>query len=108
MDTYIFRTRIEIAMPTATHPYERIDLRTSPDIKDMIVRAAAATGVSVSTFLISSAQERAEKILQQNESLILSPRDWEAFFAGLDAQDKPRSRLEQAAKAYADWRKHAA
>jgi len=95
-------------MTTATQPYERIDLRTSPDIKDMIVRAAAAAGVSVSAFLISSAQERAKVILQQSESLTLSPRDWEAFFTGLDAQDKPRPRLEQAAKAYADWRKQIA
>ena len=95
-------------MTTATHPYERIDLRTSPDIKDMIVRAAAAAGVSVSAFLISSAQERAKAILQQSDALTLSPRDWEAFFAGLDAQDaqdKPHPRLEQAAKAHAAWRK---
>jgi uncharacterized protein (DUF1778 family) len=95
-------------MTTATHPYERIDLRTSPDIKDMIVRAAAAAGVSVSAFLISSAQERAKTILQQSEALTLSPRDWEAFFVGLDAQDKPRPRLEQAAKAHANWRKRTA
>jgi uncharacterized protein (DUF1778 family) len=92
-------------MTTVTHPYERIDLRTSPDIKDLIVRAASAAGVSVSAFLISSAQERAREVLQKSESLTLTPRDWAAFFASLDALDKPRPRLEQAAQNYADWRK---
>ena len=91
-------------MPTAVPPYERIDLRTSAEIKDLIVRAAATAGLSVSAFLIGAAQERAKQILAERETLTLSPCDWEAFFQTLDDLDKPRPRLKAAMGRYLDWR----
>lgn len=91
-------------MATLTHPYERIDLRTSPEIKELIVRAAATAGLSLSAFLIASAQERAKELLAENETLTLSPRDWDAFFSALDNADKPRPKLEAAAAEYLAWR----
>lgn len=92
-------------MTTLTAPYERIDLRTSSEIKSLIVRAAATAGVSLSAFLIASAQERAKQILAESETLTLSPRDWNAFFAALDNPGKPRPRLKAAATDYLAWRK---
>ena len=92
-------------MTTLAAPYERIDLRTSSEIKSLIVRAAATAGVSLSAFLIASAQERAKQILAESETLTLSPRDWNAFFAALDNADKPRPKLKAAAAGYLAWRK---
>lgn len=92
-------------MATLAPPYERIDLRTSSEIKSLIVRAAATTGVSLSAFLIASAQERAKQILAESETLTLSPRDWNAFFSALDKADKPRPALKTAATNYLAWRK---
>ena len=66
-------------MTGATHSHERIDLRTSPEIKELIVRAASASGVSVSAFLLGAAQERAKQGLADSESLMLTARDWDAF-----------------------------
>jgi uncharacterized protein (DUF1778 family) len=91
-------------MTTLSRPYERIDLRTSPEIKDLIVRAAATAGVSLSAFLITSAQERAKQILAESETLSLSPRDWNVFFEALDNADKPRPKLEATASEYLIWR----
>jgi uncharacterized protein (DUF1778 family) len=87
-------------MTAATQPYERIDLRTSPEIKELLVRAAATSGMSVSAFLIGAAQERAKRVLAENETTALSAHDWEAFFRVLDAGDKPRPKLKVAAKRY--------
>lgn len=87
-----------------SHAYERIDLRTSPEIKGLIVRAAATAGVSLSAFLIASAQARAKEILAESETLALSPRDWDAFFQALDNVDQPRPNLEAAATDYLAWR----
>lgn len=92
-------------MTTISRPYERIDLRTSREIKELIVRAAATAGVSLSAFLIASAQERAKQILAESETLTLSPRDWDAFFAALDNADNPRHKLEAAAAEYLTWHK---
>lgn len=90
-------------MSTATTPNERIDLRTSPEIKGMIVRAAATAGVSLSAFLLGAAQERAKQVLSEAESLTLSSRDWEAFFMALDNTDKPRPKLSAAMQRYRAW-----
>lgn len=91
-------------MPTAAPPYERIDLRTSPEIKQLIVRASATTGQSVSAFLIAAAQERAKQVLADSETVTLSSRDWEAFFEALDNPGKPRPKLKAAMARYLDWR----
>jgi uncharacterized protein (DUF1778 family) len=86
-----------------THPQERIDLRTSHEIKELIIRAAATTGQTVSAFLIGAAQERARQVLSQSEMLTLSSRDWGAFFAALDQVDKPRPKLEAAMRRHQEW-----
>ena len=91
-------------MSTLNQSFERIDLRTSPEIKELIVRAASTTGVSLSAFLIACAQDKARQVLAETETLTLSPRDWDAFFAALDNADKPRPKLEAAAQAYLKWR----
>jgi uncharacterized protein (DUF1778 family) len=91
-------------MSVADPPYERIDLRTSAEIKNLIVRAAATAGLSVSAFLISAAQERAKQVLAESEMITLSPPDWEAFFQTLDEIDKPRPKLKAAMDRYLCWR----
>lgn len=88
-------------MSTGTN--ERIDLRTSPEIKELIVRAASTAGMSVSAFLLGSAQEKAKQILAENETITLSARDWNAFAKALDKTEKPRPKLAAAMKRHRDW-----
>lgn len=71
-------------MATQPPPFKRIDLRTTPEIKKLIVRAASAEGVSLSAFLIASAQDRAQQLQAERETLTFSPRDWPAFFTAMD------------------------
>jgi len=91
-------------MSMTAYPYERIDLRTSPETKELIVRAAATAGLSVSAFLIGAAQDRARQILAESETVTFSHRDWEVFFHTLDDIDKPRPKLKAAMNRYLDWR----
>ena len=91
-------------MVTLAKSNDRIELRTSPEIKDLLSRAAATAGVSLSAFLISSAQDRAKQLLAETETLTLSTRDWDAFFAALDNVDKVRPKLAEAASDYLAWR----
>ncbi|MDZ4253506.1 MAG: DUF1778 domain-containing protein [Sulfuritalea sp.] len=90
-------------MPTVAQPYERIDLRTSPEIKELIVRAASSAGMSVSAFLLGTAQERARQILAEKETITLTSRDWNAFAKALDNAEKPRPKLSAAMKRHRDW-----
>ena len=89
-------------MPTSARTQERIDLRTSPEIKKLIIRAASTAGMSVSAFLLGTAQERARQILAESEMITLTSRDWNAFVQALDNADKRRPKLSAAMKRYRD------
>ena len=91
-------------MTTTTFAHERIDLRTSPEIKELIVRAASTAGMSVSAFLLGAAQERTRQILADQEMVSLTSRDWNAFAQALDNIDKPRPKLAAALKRHDQWR----
>jgi uncharacterized protein (DUF1778 family) len=90
-------------MPIVAQAYERIDLRTSPEIKELIVRAASTAGMSVSAFLLGTAQERAKQILAEREMITLTSRDWNAFAKALDKADKPKPKLSAAMKRHREW-----
>jgi uncharacterized protein (DUF1778 family) len=90
-------------MSSVIQAHERIDLRTSPEIKELIVRAASTAGLSVSAFLLGAAQERARQILADSEMLTLTARDWKAFAQALDNADKPRPKLSAAIKRHQGW-----
>ena len=85
---------------SATHRDERIDLRVTLEVKEILARAASYSGVSLSNFLVTVASERAMSIVSERETLSLAPRGWKAFFAGLDEADRPRPKLEAAARRY--------
>lgn len=79
---------------------ERIDLRVSSELKSILIRAASLAGMSVSSFLVSSAAERARALLTEHEAITLSARDWEAFLTALDQEGSPAPRLQEAAQRY--------
>ena len=90
---------------STTPAYERIDLRTSPEIKALISRAASTAGMTVSAFLLGTAHERAQKILAEKELVTLTIRDWAAFAKALDKTEKPRPKLAAAVKRHREWQK---
>lgn len=79
---------------------ERIDLRTSTEVKTLITRAAVSDGLTVSAFLLKAAQERAKQVLAAEESIVLSSKDWQRFFDALDHADCPRPKLSSALQQY--------
>ena len=92
-------------MPANPQTHERIDLRTSPEIKELIVRAASTVGTTVSAFLLGTAHERAKEILAEKEMVTLTSRDWVAFAKALDSTEKRRPKLAAAMKRHREWQK---
>jgi uncharacterized protein (DUF1778 family) len=99
---YFFRTGVFV-MSAGVQAQERIDLRTSPEIKELIVRAATTAGMSVSAFLLGTAQERARQILAETETITLTAEDWAAFARALDHADQARPKLSTAVQRHRDW-----
>ena len=84
---------------------ESIDLRLSGDLKALLARAASYSGMSLSSFLVAVASDRALEVTAEHETLTLTPRDWEAFRSSLDEAERPCPRLEAAARRYEERRK---
>jgi uncharacterized protein (DUF1778 family) len=79
----------------------RLNFRLQSDHKDVIERAAAALGQSVSDFAVSTLVRQARTIIEENRMTVLSRRDWQRFISLLDDADaKPNAALVKAAKRY--------
>ncbi len=79
---------------------ERLNFRLNPGIKRVIERAAIIKGVSVTDFAISTLEREARDIVQNDEVLVLSDRDRDAFLAALDHPPTANDKLRRAARRY--------
>lgn len=83
-------------MPSAIQAPDsaRINLRTSPEAKALIERAAALMGTTVSSFMLQNAYEAAQRLVAQHETIVLSDRDRDAFLAAIDNPEEPTEELK--------------
>ncbi len=84
-------------MPTATTSSEsaRINLRTSPEAKALIERAAAIMGSTVSSFMLQNAYEAARRIVADKDTLMLSQQAFESFVATCENPPEPTEALRK-------------
>ena len=73
----------------------RINLRTSVEAKTMIERAAALMGTTVSGFMLQNAYEAARRIVSENNTLLMTERDFEAFTSSIENPPKPKPALRK-------------
>lgn len=79
----------------------RFDTRLPKEQKELLERAAQLGGYnSLSDFILSSAQKRAEKIFEEHEQVLKSQRDREIFCQALLNPRDPNHKLKKAAAAY--------
>lgn len=71
----------------------RINLRTTQELKELIERAAFMTGASVSSFMLQSSVDVARRVLAEQEVIVLSDRDRDAFLKALDNPTEPTQAL---------------
>ncbi|MFZ4626457.1 MAG: DUF1778 domain-containing protein [Rhodoferax sp.] len=87
------RTTARSPKPAVRGESARINLRTSPEAKVLIERAAAIMGSTVSSFMLQTAHDAASRILTQRDILTLSDRDRDAFLDALDNPAEPTQAL---------------
>ena len=72
-------------MPAATlSKSERIDVRATPPVKQLLQEAARAAHKNVSEFLLEAGILAANQMLADRLRFELSPEQWDAFQAALD------------------------
>lgn len=72
----------------------RMEQRTTPEVKDLIERAACLQGVNASEFLITHGALAARETIRQIETTVLKPEDHEAFLHALDAVEPTRDLVD--------------
>ena len=72
---------------------DRLELRLEPANRRLLDEAAAATSVSVSSFVLTHATEAAREVLADRTSFVLPDDRWDAFIELLDRDPRPMPRL---------------
>lgn len=79
---------------------ERLEARVTVDQKNLIERAAALEGRTVTDFVLTSVQEAARRAIEQHHRLDLSVRDSEAFVDALLSPQPVNERLRDTVRRY--------
>lgn len=82
-------------MSVTAHPGEsaRINLRTSLEAKALIERAASLMGTTVSSFMLQNSYEAAQRIVADNNTLLLSQQAFDHFVATCETPAEPTDAL---------------
>ena len=81
---------------TAGPKRARLEARVSPEQKALFERAAALQGLSLTDFLVRSAQEAAERTVRDHEVIVLSERDTALLLEALSNPPPPNEALVEA------------
>ncbi len=84
----------------------RISLRTDPQLKDLIERAAMTSGLTLTDYAVSVLVSHAKQVLDENCARVLSSRDTRAFLNLLETRTRPNQALRRAARRYQQRVRH--
>jgi len=87
-------------MRAATAKQDRIGARVPHEVYEMLCRAAELTGATVNQFLVQSALKEAQAVIEREEVIRLSPRDWNWLLDLLENPPPPNARLQAALECY--------
>jgi uncharacterized protein (DUF1778 family) len=79
---------------------QRTEARLLPDQKKRIERAARIKGVSISDFIVQTADEAATRTIQQHETWTLTDEDRDCFIDAIMNPSEPGPGLKAAWKRY--------
>lgn len=86
-------------MPRAAVENSRYAMRIPPSEKARLMRAASLEQTDLKDFILRSALQAAEAVIDRAEHIVLSERDTRLWLDLLDNPPKPNARLVAVAKA---------
>lgn len=87
-------------MGTATAKQDRIGARVPHEVYETLCRAAELSGATVNQFLVQAALKEAQEVIEREEVIRLSPRDWSWLLDLMVNPPKPNAKLTAAMKRY--------
>ena len=87
-------------MGTAIAKQDRIAARVPHEVYETLCRAAELSGATVNQFLVQSALKEAQAVIEREDVIRLSPRDWNWLLDLMENPAKPNAALKAAMKRY--------
>jgi uncharacterized protein (DUF1778 family) len=85
----------EVAMSVSLSKNERIDVRASTPVKQLLQEAARSCHKNVSEFLLEAGVNAANQALADRRHFVLNSQQWNEFQAALDRPVKTKRRLKK-------------
>lgn len=86
------------AQPTKN---ERIDIRVTPEEKELFLEAYKISGDrSFSGFIARIVKTKSFEIIEENKKILASERDKKIFFEAIFSEQEPNQALKEAAKKF--------
>jgi uncharacterized protein (DUF1778 family) len=85
---------------TIEEPRKRITARVSDTVRVTLEQAAELLGSTVNQFVVQTAYQEAERVVERESVIRLSQRDARTVFSLLDHPPKPNKRLKDAVKKF--------
>lgn len=79
---------------------DRIGARVPHEVYETLRRAAELTGATVNQFLVQSALKEAQAVIEREEMIRLSSRDWNWLLALVENPPQPNDKLQAALNRY--------
>lgn len=83
-------------MSTLIATQDRIAARVPREVYQTLRRAAELSGATVNQFLVQAALKEAQAVIEREDVIRLSPRDWDWLLPLLDEPPAPNARLRAA------------
>ncbi len=87
-------------MGSAISKQARIGARVPHEVYETLCRAAELTGATVNQFLVQSALKEAQAVIEREDVIRLSPREWNWLLELIENPPKPNTKLKAAMKLY--------
>ena len=87
-------------MATVISKQDRIGARVPHDVYETLCKAAKLSGATINQFLVQSALKEAQAVIEREQLIRLSVRDWNWMLDLLENPSKPNARLKAALKRY--------
>jgi uncharacterized protein (DUF1778 family) len=82
-------------MSSAVLKTARVELKTTDGLKQMLSKAAMLSGLDLTAFVLSSAEEKARDVIEHHDSLSLSAQEQERFLSVLTNPPKAPVKLKK-------------
>jgi uncharacterized protein (DUF1778 family) len=83
-----------------TRNSRRISATVTPEVYQTLLQAADLMGATLNQFIVQSAYEKAQEVIEKEQLIRMISRSAFAFFEVLAHPPKPTAKLKKAAKLY--------